>query len=1233
VLAQPDCTPIFVEDEFPLEELLVAIWRLTCRHVSAVTGKHLASLLFAALAAVLFLSASLSSAVALASAQSHFSASDIGVTPQEMENFVGKKINEVDEFKFIAETAERLGLRVYLFGGTASAFLHYAKWDMQRQHGDPRFQADRFDYDFTNIFRSTQDLDIVVDGEIKNVDSFRQSLQSKFPHFAGSKAGWEVRLLNGSLGTPGQPGFKEALLDSYDFKNQNTDSNSTGLIDISRTPEHHRIRDLRNWNKMESEFLKDSLADRINYIDSPLHETTSRAKLGENPKIISVIRALTKAFQYELSFSPEDKALIQKIINEFDPKQMNDVSLRWMKKNGKKLFQHAVDLEYAWTVIDQLGLRKKLAQVDSPSTQDSLAWWMEKEPLRSKPLGQGTGQTARELFGDQEVLLSHETSGFLPYESICRSHKGVANFFISREGKTGEFAVHGNGVYTMIGKQGARNTGFTIRMRLNPKAKLDVDFKRGPGDMIIILNRSAVNIIPESLNITVGELFKMVSEGKEFDQSDKGIYEKVLRRAGTKSNALPKEELEQVKSIVHKAINGAWSNGFLVGKLAIDLKLRPEALGLSKNDYARMLLLDGNSSEQELFAKARDEKIDVVEHVEVQLRNGNGKYLGTWIQFQTMFPTWNDQQWLDASKFLFSQIHFNKSFDEELLKKIATIISKLTVEQRDRVLEKWITEHSQHLGEFARVLFYPLAKQVSEFGSIQQLLRISKLITPGAWNTHIDVVRLIRDRATTLTIQDKAILKKGFVNGTIQFRLADIYIAGLYEICPSCFEKVKFQDSQEVMEILQHERETSAAMLEKIVSGKVSSLMAPGKTPPTFDILISGLFNFSAKAIPEKNKREFLLRFLRTADHSTVSSYGNVIESLKQILLKEEFINFHEGYRAAIEFLIKGNYSPGLSTFVSAFKHYPDAERAVLVIQAAEKLNPNMLSSLVDAAAFDTHNENFERNRESVKIFDLLLDSADRRNDIELLLRIVEKIFTGPPHTQSLAQIDRALAIGAKLKVGSILFQVVNHTYDNNIHNRDRAQYLNVHNALLTLIAKSNDVKALETLASHLRPVEYPLAFYVRMFRVVNDLKATNATSKLIQSFDGFAVRKEDRKEATILLAKTVASQRDARNVYDFIRFIVMKHSGPSSVEIKPAALLLANELKGLALTSTDPKDRQFLEFVDKELGILERNKGSVRLQLNDASEPTFRELNSAFDEVRAAIRSKSAPTCSSVFG
>jgi hypothetical protein len=484
------------------------------------------------------------------------------ISERELAEGIAARIEKVPEFRFIREEAAKMGVKVYLFGGTAAGFGHYVKWDLLREKGDSRFQPDRFDYDYTNIYRSTQDLDIVLDGSAEQARMLQASLQDRYPHFKGSKTAWEVRLLRSPMGD------KEALLDNPDYLNQHTDSNSTGMIEVSKPQAGENIiKDLRDWQTSKPHFLKDLSDGSLHYYHSPSHHATARFKNGENPEIFSAVRYLTKAFQYELKIPPEDLQRIQEIIARFDSKKdlRTEYSRGWLEKNGKKLMQHAVNLEYAWDTLEKLGLRKKLVSIKNDAGEvESLAWWLSKEPLRSFAVGKGQGRTAAEIakkLGVKELKVAHETKSFLAYESITRAHTGDPNVLISRQGSNGETAIHGDGFYTRIGDEGAAGTGLTIRFAVDPAAREGSDFTRS-GDYLIFKNKAALRVIPESLNLSPLEYFRMLSKSDQMDSSDRGIFEKLKRRIGNQMRALGPAEEKEISEIVESHL----TNEFLVSE-------------------------------------------------------------------------------------------------------------------------------------------------------------------------------------------------------------------------------------------------------------------------------------------------------------------------------------------------------------------------------------------------------------------------------------------------------------------------------------------------------------------------------------------------------------------------------------------------------------------------------------------------------------------------------------------
>ena len=196
------------------------------------------------------------------------------------------------------------------------------------------------------------------------------------------------------------------------------------------------------------------------------------------------------------------------MIAEFDPAMpINPYVSNWIEKNGKKLFQNAVDIEYAWNTLDELGLREKLIKLSGNSNvKKSLAWWMAKEPLRTQEhpkehdykthdwKNPASGLTAGEL---GITTVAHETSDFEAYEAITRSPLGKPNLFVSRKGAADENAAFGDGLYTMDGSKGARGTGFHVRFSVDPQAREGIDFIPVPE---VAFFGNAVTPLPSSRN-------------------------------------------------------------------------------------------------------------------------------------------------------------------------------------------------------------------------------------------------------------------------------------------------------------------------------------------------------------------------------------------------------------------------------------------------------------------------------------------------------------------------------------------------------------------------------------------------------------------------------------------------------------------------------------------------------------------------------------------------------------
>ncbi|MBF0314860.1 MAG: hypothetical protein HQK52_15670 [Oligoflexia bacterium] len=484
--------------------------------------------------------------------------------------------DRVVEFKTIKELAKSLNIpAVYLFGGTAAAYGHYVHWDLQRERGELNLQRERFDYDYTSIFRSNQDIDIVIDGTPEQAKALEGALAQQFPFFQGQKSVWEVRLLRNDIGD------KESLLDNPSFSHQNSDSNSTGLINLVGESEANAIRDLKDWDNSSSNyFLNDLVTDQLHYYYNPeLHAGTNRAIQGKNPPILSAIRYLTKAFQYQLKISDEDKQHLKQVIDAFDTspsgKDLKDHYVQgWMEKNGIKLIQNAIDMEYATKLSDELGLRKKLREASlnlnpyASSTVGTLYWWMSKEPLKKIsdigeeiPCPPESKGRAKDLVPGG--IVAHETNSFDAYESITKAHTGEPNVFISREGNfPGEQADYGDGFYTLIGKAGARGTGMTIRFSINPFACEGRDFLLLGLDpnygitALIFRNKAALSVIPESVQLSPVEYFNKLANGLTFDFNDSAVAERLKRKIINRLASISPQEIDEI----HRLVDGSFKS-------------------------------------------------------------------------------------------------------------------------------------------------------------------------------------------------------------------------------------------------------------------------------------------------------------------------------------------------------------------------------------------------------------------------------------------------------------------------------------------------------------------------------------------------------------------------------------------------------------------------------------------------------------------------------------------------
>lgn len=476
-------------------------------------------------------------------------------TESEFRVALEARIHRVHEFQSLREWGAKHGLRIWGAGGTAAALTVVVKQELENETlkkagKPPKYFAGHFGYSYYDIYRSTQDADIVVDGVEKDALALEAFLKEKFAYLQGSKQIWEVRLLRHSRGSG--EAEKDPLL-GIDFQEQNSDSFSTGMVEITDPPAgENRVRDLFQWDNQKSpRFLEDVLRGEVSFIRNPNHYLTSRAKKGMNPEILSAIRALTKAYQYESEIRPGERAALLAIIGDFDPNaNYSSYVVNQIAKNGLKLFWHSPDVERAWNDLESNGLRKKLIEFGNAHRKPELSLLLNREPLRVRPLGK-KGRTAADL---GITMVAHETKSFLAYEAISRSAYGKPNVFISRDGFPDEFdAYHANGFYTQMGAEGAAGTGLTIRFGVKSDAREGIDFIL-KDKYVIFRNANAFQVIPESLNLRPIQYFRLIAS-REFGKADRGLVEMLKYRLNSNLTSMGVSERKEISDLVRKRLS------------------------------------------------------------------------------------------------------------------------------------------------------------------------------------------------------------------------------------------------------------------------------------------------------------------------------------------------------------------------------------------------------------------------------------------------------------------------------------------------------------------------------------------------------------------------------------------------------------------------------------------------------------------------------------------------------
>ena len=528
----------------------------------------------------------------------------------------------------------------------------------------PLFDETEFNYTLWSMLFYNQDIDIVVD--TKDVQKI-QHLDTAITAVATSNFKWDFWSLHTAYNN------RPALLTSQDFAHQHTDSHSTILMPIylsghqtapslavkpplpknirtttqsqpplkkasrtstqSQPPQQQpQIYDLRSKLLNESpfdmttaasshatQFLTDVLEKKLSCYYSAKHHQSPRYKKGDNPEIFFAVRTLTKAFQYGLDIPDDCMNRIQKIFKNFkaDRDLKTDYSQYWIEKNAKKLYTQSIDLERSQRVLQQLGALEILKNIKGNTTEvNSMAWWLNRQPLLSRPIEQPTalpealtiplprpgtssrGMSPIDAAANKSAALDnttaaqlglryvvHSTKTIEAYESIISSRDRRPNAFITLyERDAGDMLYdRGGGFYTSVVDN--TNTSctngygpFGICFQVHPQARQGVDFfihyigSDNPLEgSIIFTNKLALKIINSSVSQVTSRFQNWLAQGdnwidklQHLSQKERKLLTFILVRHPKQQDELISMMLKHSKQLGSKEYVKFWLESLLL---------------------------------------------------------------------------------------------------------------------------------------------------------------------------------------------------------------------------------------------------------------------------------------------------------------------------------------------------------------------------------------------------------------------------------------------------------------------------------------------------------------------------------------------------------------------------------------------------------------------------------------------------------------------------------------------
>lgn len=410
------------------------------------------------------------------------------------------------EFKVIYDLGHAYKIGVSLVGKSATTYFQYRRWDWLRRNGYSEFAKERFDNDFTNIYRNNSDIELTIEG----ADSarFLADLKGIYPHLAIT-----------------------------------TRKPATGELLISLTESSSALHCAAIEDKVESKILND-LAYGI--LDSEFVATLNSDTLARSMSLVAT------ASQLRMKISDEMITALKLVFH--DLRRYDASSLTALGKQIESAFVSAVDIEFTAQLFEVLGLKNEYLKLPLPHQDSDLIVhrtainWLSKIPLETL-IRSGKLETNVEY---RDLIFAHQT---MNYRALTNDPTNRVNAFVTTDGRNGSKNAGGHwGFYAAYGPNSYSGGWLpTVRFKV-------IGGVRGTDYLSILVesthqffNKEVIRIIPESPFSSSLEYFSYLNSlGDAFPDGAKEFVNE--RRLINQVNLLSESERSQLLMLINKGI-------------------------------------------------------------------------------------------------------------------------------------------------------------------------------------------------------------------------------------------------------------------------------------------------------------------------------------------------------------------------------------------------------------------------------------------------------------------------------------------------------------------------------------------------------------------------------------------------------------------------------------------------------------------------------------------------------